>query len=402
MKVFMVFGTRPEAIKMAPVVRAIDGADGLDGVVCVTAQHREMLAQVLKVFDITPQYDLDIMTEGQDLFDITTKSLSGLRNILGMEEPEIVLVQGDTTTAFAASLAAYYSKIAVGHVEAGLRTYDKLSPFPEEGMRHLIGVLADYHFAPTKRAMSNLLKEGVSKENIWLTGNTVVDALFHVRGRQDASGSGAEWERYFEEKWNLSCPSRFGDDGGRLVLVTGHRRESFGEGFENICMALKEIAERRRNVSIVYPVHLNPNVQGPVRRILGGQPNIYLIDPLDYEPFVYLMSRCYLVLTDSGGIQEEAPSIGKPVLVMRQKTERPEGVEAGTVKLVGTDKEKIVKETFRLFDDASLYERMSTAVNPYGDGRAAERIVEVLEERVLEDLRSGAERPARDRTKLGV
>lgn len=377
-KILIIFGTRPEAIKMAPLVKALESNEKIESAVCVTAQHREMLDQVLKVFDITPNYDLNIMADGQDLYDITTKTLSGVKHVLVQERPDLVLVQGDTTSAFVSALAAYYLKIPVGHVEAGLRTYNKYSPFPEEINRHLLSVLAEFHFAPTEWAKSNLIREGISGEKIWITGNTVVDALIMVA--QKVANRKSAWHKYFKEKWNLIPPSDAKKH--KIILVTGHRRENFGEGFENICMALKEIAEKRKDVTIVYPVHLNPNVQKPVKSILSGKANIHLIEPLEYEPFVFLMSNAYLILTDSGGIQEEAPSLGKPVLVMRDTTERPEGIEAGTVKLVGTDKNKIVNETIELLENSSLYERMSKAVNPYGDGRASERIVDIILEKL--------------------
>lgn len=378
-KLLIVFGTRPEAIKLAPVIKQLKAkSKELRAIVCVTAQHREMLDQVLKVFDIIPQYDLDIMTNDQDLFEITTDSLIGLKDILKREQPDMLLVQGDTTTAFIAGLAAYYLKIPIGHIEAGLRTYNKYSPFPEEKNRHLLSVLADFHFAPTEWAKSNLLREGIPSEKIWVTGNTVIDALLTVARSQKPEARQKTFENYFKEKWNLTLTTNTNTTNSKLILVTGHRRENFGEGFENICLALKEIAEKRKDVTIVYPVHLNPNVQKPVKTILNGNPDIHLIEPLEYEPFVFLMNNAYLILTDSGGIQEEAPSLGKPVLVMRDTTERPEGVEAGTVKLVGTDKDIIVNETLELIDNSLLYERMSKAVNPYGDGKAAEKIVSVL------------------------
>ena len=374
-----IFGTRPEAIKMAPVVKALEASGNLEPVVCVTAQHREMLDQVLKTFAITPRYDLDIMADGQDLFDITIKSLSGLKDILLRERPGLVLVQGDTTTAFAAALAAYYCRIPVGHVEAGLRTYNRFSPFPEEINRHLLSVVADYHFAPTEWAKSNLLKERISEDTIWVTGNTVVDALMMVVERQKDAGSANVWRSYFREKWNIALSHDA--KSGKIIVVTGHRRENFGEPFEQICMALRELAERK-DVSIIYPVHLNPNVRQPVTSLLSNRPNIHLIEPLEYEPFVFLMSNAFCILTDSGGIQEEAPSLGKPVLVMRDTTERPEGIEAGTVRLVGTTRKKIVEETGALLDNPALYETMSRAVNPYGDGKAAGRIVDILQRRL--------------------
>lgn len=376
-KILIVFGTRPEAIKLAPVVRQLKVHNlKFKTIVCVTAQHREMLDQVLRIFDISPDYDLDIMCKNQDLFDITANSLTGLKNILKQEQPDILLVQGDTTTAFVAGLASYYFKIPIGHIEAGLRTYNKYSPFPEEKNRHLLSVLADYHFAPTEWAKSNLIKEGISEGKIWVTGNTVIDALLTVVTSQESGGRKEAFEKYFKERWNLTLATN--TNNSKLLLVTGHRRENFGEGFKNICTALREIVEKRKDTLLVYPVHLNPNVQQPVRAILNGNPNIYLIEPLEYESFVFLMSKAYLILSDSGGIQEEAPSLGKPVLVLRNTTERPEGIEAGTVKLVGIDKDKIVNETLELLDNPSLYERMSKVVNPYGDGRAAERIVSIL------------------------
>jgi UDP-N-acetylglucosamine 2-epimerase (non-hydrolysing) len=377
-KILIVFGTRPEAIKMAPVIKAIEKAPGLTGVVCVTAQHRGMLDQVLKVFGIVPDHDLDIMTAGQDLFDITTKTLTGLRDVLIKESPDMVLVQGDTTTAMAAALAAYYMKIPVGHIEAGLRTNNRYSPFPEEKNRHIVGVLADMHFAPTQWAKSNLLREGIDEQSIWVTGNTVIDALKDIVERQKESGD--IWESYFKKTCGITLP-RDGENP-RVILVTGHRRENFGEGFENICMALKKIAESRADLLIVYPVHLNPNVQKPVNDILSGTKGVHLIDPLEYEPFVYLMKRSFLILTDSGGVQEEAPSLGKPVLVMRGTTERPEGIDAGVVKLVGTDKETIVAATLELLDNPSVYKEMSCSANPYGNGKAAQMIVECIENRL--------------------
>jgi len=378
-KIMLIFGTRPEAIKLAPIIQRLK-AEGskFKPIVCVTAQHREMLDQVLNLFEIEPDYDLNIMIDNQDLFDVTVKALNGLKEILKKEKPDIALVQGDTTTSFVASLAAFYLKIPVGHVEAGLRTYNKYSPFPEEKNRHLTGVLADYHFAPTEWAKNNLLKENAPEDRIWVTGNTVIDALLWVVSRQKSAGGEQYGNRYFKERWGLTLTTN--TNTCKLILVTGHRRESFGEGFKNICLALKEIAKDRHDIKIVYPVHLNPNVQKPVRDILSDIPNIYLIEPLDYEPFVYLMEKAYLILTDSGGIQEEAPSLGKPVLVMRNVTERPEGIEAGVVKLVGTDKERIVAETEILLDDKKAYEKMAQASNPYGDGKAAERIVDILEE----------------------
>ncbi len=365
----LVFGTRPEAIKMAPLVKGLQACPDLQTVVCVTAQHREMLDQVLRLFDILPEHDLNIMKPGQDLFDITGNILHGLRRVFAHERPDLVLVHGDTTTTLATSLAAYYSRIAVGHVEAGLRTGDKHAPFPEEMNRKLTGALADVHFAPTPASRANLLREGVPANCIHVTGNTVIDALLVVveKLRNDKV-----LQAEFAQRFSFLDPRR------RLVLVTGHRRENFGEGFQNICNALADIAAEHGDVQVLYPVHLNPNVRQPVNDILAarGLANVHLIDPVDYLPFVYLMDRAHIIITDSGGIQEEAPSLGKPVLVMRDTTERPEAVEAGTVKLVGTSREKIVNEARRLLTDDQAYAVMSRAHNPYGDGKAVERIVQ--------------------------
>ncbi len=363
----MVFGTRPEAIKMAPVVKALQTVDRvkLTVNVCVTAQHRSMLDQVLDLFSIKPDFDLDLMKNRQDLTQITVGVLSGLQGVLAECKPDLVLVHGDTTTTFAASLAAYYQQIDVAHVEAGLRTRNIYSPWPEEMNRRLTGGIARYHFAPTEQAKQNLLAEAVPTENIYVTGNTVVDALLETTQKIQADSGLAE---------SLARRFDFLDPAKKLILVTGHRRESFGRGFENICTALRRIAERN-DVQIVYPVHLNPNVSTPVNRTLGGLGNVFLLDPLEYLPFVYLMSRSYLIITDSGGIQEEAPSLGKPVLVMRDTTERPEAVDAGTVRLVGTDSDRIVAETLGLLDDNAQYQHMARAHNPYGDGLAARRIV---------------------------
>ncbi len=368
LKVLAVFGTRPEAIKMAPVIAQLKSRPGrFDVRVCVTAQHREMLDSVLELFGIRPDHDLDLMTPGQELFDITSGVLLGMRRVFEAERPGIVLVHGDTTTTMAAALAAYYCRVPVGHVEAGLRTGDKYAPFPEEVNRKVAGVLADIHFAPTEAARANLLREGVSDASIVVTGNTVVDALLDVAGRLE--GDAALRSR-------LEADFPFLDPARRLILVTGHRRENFGDGFENICGALADLAAKYGDAQILYPVHLNPNVQEPVRRILGGTatPNVHLIPPVDYLPFVYLMTRAHLIITDSGGVQEEAPSLGKPVLVMREVTERPEAVAAGTVRLVGTVREAIVREASRLLDDPAAYRAMSQAHNPYGDGQAASRI----------------------------
>ncbi|QTH63113.1 UDP-N-acetylglucosamine 2-epimerase (non-hydrolyzing) [Psychrosphaera ytuae] len=368
-KVLTVFGTRPEAIKMAPLVHKLAEAEGLDAKVCVTAQHREMLDQVLDLFEIKPDFDLNIMKPGQDLYDVTGNILSGLKPVLNEFKPDVVLVHGDTTTTFSASLAAFYQQIKVGHVEAGLRTGNIYSPWPEEANRKLTGSLTNYHFAPTQLSQENLLKENVSQSDIVITGNTVIDALLWVKNKLETD---KELQTQFVEKFD------FLDASKKLILVTGHRRESFGGGFERICAALADIADQRSDVQIVYPMHLNPNVREPVNRLLSKHDNIVLIEPQDYLPFVYLMNQSYLIITDSGGVQEEAPSLGKPVLVMRDTTERPEAIEAGTVKLVGTDTSKIVSETFALLDDDALYQSMARAHNPYGDGQACGRIVDTL------------------------
>jgi len=365
-KVLVVFGTRPEAIKMAPVVVALRDRPELDIRVCVTAQHREMLDQVLKLFGITQDFDLDLMRAGQDLTDITTRALLGLREVYAEWCPDIVLVHGDTTTTMSASLAAYYARVPVGHVEAGLRTGNIYSPWPEEINRKITGTIADVHFAPTVQARQNLLNEAVADKRIVVTGNTVIDALLLAVERLKADQvirSGLE-EQF-----------RFLDSQKRLILVTGHRRENLGEGFENICQALSHLADRG-DIEIVYPVHLNPKVREPVNRILAGKKGIHLIEPLDYLPFVYLMNRSYIILTDSGGIQEEAPTLGKPVLVLRDTTERPEAVAARTVRLVGTNRETILAECFSLLDNPADYEQMSFAHNPYGDGTASQKICE--------------------------
>ncbi|MCK1793684.1 non-hydrolyzing UDP-N-acetylglucosamine 2-epimerase [Pseudomonas violetae] len=369
MKTLCVFGTRPEAIKMAPLVLALANDDRFDAKVCVTGQHREMLDQVLELFNITPDFDLNIMKPGQDLTDVSTAIMQGLKSVFTQFKPDIVLVHGDTATTFAASLAAYYHQIPVAHVEAGLRTGNLYSPWPEEGNRKLTGALTKLHFAPTETSQANLLREGINAASIIVTGNTVIDALLGVIARLDQDP---------ELNAKAAEPSAFLDQSRKLVLVTGHRRESFGDGFERICQALMEVAQQHPEVDIVYPVHLNPNVREPVNRLLTGIKNIYLIDPLDYLPFVYMMSRAYIILTDSGGIQEEAPSLGKPVLVMRDTTERPEAVAAGTVKLVGTDTDNMVRELNRLLTDTAAYRTMSFAHNPYGDGKACERILNAL------------------------
>jgi UDP-N-acetylglucosamine 2-epimerase (non-hydrolysing) len=371
-KVLLVFGTRPEAIKMAPLVKAFQKEkDIFDTRVCVTAQHREMLDQVLELFDIDPDYDLNIMRPGQDLYDVTSKVLLGMRDVLKEFEPDVVLVHGDTTTTLGASLASFYQKIAVGHVEAGLRTGDIYSPWPEEANRCLTSKIAKYHFAPTKTNKNNLLNEGITS-HIVITGNTVIDTLFMVKEKLENN------DNLKNDVLNQIAAKGYKVTDRKIILVTGHRRENFGDGFLNICSALKELAQTYQDVDFVYPVHLNPNVQKPVKDILSGIDNVYLIDPLDYLPFVFLLNHAYLVLTDSGGIQEEAPSLGKPVVVMRDTTERPEAVEAGTVILVGTEKEKIKKNVSRLLEDKMFYEKMAYAHNPYGDGSACNKIVNYL------------------------
>ena len=374
LKVLSVFGTRPEAIKMAPLVKALAAEQEFDAKVCVTAQHREMLDQVLELFEITPDYDLNLMQAGQDLYDITTNVLLGLRDVLKEFQPDIVLVHGDTATTFAATLAAFYQQIPVGHVEAGLRTGNMYSPWPEEANRVLTGRIAAVHFAPTDRNKKALLNDHVPEDTITVTGNTVIDALQWVVNKIESSN---------ELKNNIyTTLKQAGLDtaalDNRYVLVTGHRRENFGSGFESICQALQDLATANPITHFIYPVHLNPNVQEPVKRLLGGLNNVHLIKPLGYEPFVYLMQQAYLVLTDSGGVQEEAPGLGKPVLVMRDTTERPEAIEAGTVKLVGTDAALIVSEVQKLLDDTQIYQRMSAAHNPYGDGKASKRIVDFI------------------------
>ena len=369
MKILSIFGTRPEAIKMAPLALALNDDSRFEAKVCVTGQHREMLDQVLALFDIKPDFDLNIMKPGQDLTDITAAILQGMKCIFQQFKPDMVLVHGDTATTFATTLAAYYQQIPVGHVEAGLRTGNLYSPWPEEANRKLTGALARLHFAPTQNSGDNLRNEGVPEDNIFITGNTVIDALLNIVDRL------ASDEALYQ---TASEPTQFLDPARKLILVTGHRRESFGDGFERICQALKTIAEQNPDIDIVYPVHLNPNVQEPVNRLLSEIKNIYLIKPLDYLPFVHLMSRAYIILTDSGGIQEEAPSLGKPVLVMRDTTERPEAVSAGTVRLVGTDSTIIINEINRLLMDEGAYKEMSIAHNPYGDGKACARIIETL------------------------
>ncbi len=369
MKTLCIFGTRPEAIKMAPLVLALASDNRFDAKVCVTGQHREMLDQVLDLFAIQPDFDLNIMKPGQDLTDVSTGIMQGLKSVFSQFKPDVILVHGDTATTFAASVAAYYHQIPVAHVEAGLRTGNLYSPWPEEGNRKLTGALASLHFAPTETSQANLLREGVKPESIVVTGNTVIDALLGVIARLDQ-------DQALNSK--AAAPSAFLDPDRKLILVTGHRRESFGEGFERICQALIEVAKQHPEVDIVYPVHLNPNVREPVNRLLTGIGNIYLIEPLDYLPFIYMMSRAHIILTDSGGIQEEAPSLGKPVLVMRDTTERPEAVAAGTVKLVGTQTNNISRELNLLLSDTNAYRTMSIAHNPYGDGNACQRIIQTL------------------------
>lgn len=415
-RILLVFGTRPEAIKMAPLVKEFEKhPEQFETLVCVTGQHREMLDQVLQLFEIQPQYDLNIMKAGQDLYDVTSRVLLGMRDVLKEAQPDLVLVHGDTATSTTAALAAFYQQIPVGHIEAGLRTHNIYSPWPEEMNRQLTGRLASYHFSPTPLSKQNLLNEGVKEENIHITGNTVIDALFWVidKMKKDESLENAITEKLvnfglpFEklQAWDThsstQSPKLLTTNKRKLVLITGHRRENFGQGFINMCEAIKELAEQHPDVDFVYPMHLNPNVRNAITQVFGdhvianheersGKParrsnaggqsvsNTYFIEPLDYLPFVHLMSKAYLVLTDSGGIQEEAPGLGKPVLVMRDTTERPEAVQAGTVKLVGTDKGVIIREVSALINEADNYLAMSKANNPYGDGKACERVVESL------------------------
>ena len=372
-KILLVFGTRPEAIKMAPLVKALQkDTEHFETRVCVTAQHRQMLDQVLEVFGITPEYDLNIMAPNQDLYDITAKVLLGLREVLKDFRPDTVLVHGDTTTSMAASLAAFYMQIPVGHVEAGLRTYNMLSPWPEEMNRQVTDRICTYYFAPTEQSRANLLQENIDAKKIFITGNTVIDALLMaVDIISTTAGVKEKMAKELQEKGYTVGDREY-------ILVTGHRRENFGDGFLHICKAIKELAALHPEMDIVYPVHLNPNVQKPVYELLSGLSNVYLISPMDYLPFIYAMQHSTLLLTDSGGVQEEAPSLGKPVLVMRDTTERPEAVEAGTVKLVGTDAEAIVSNVTALLQDKEMYKRMSETHNPYGDGQACERIIAAL------------------------
>lgn len=369
MKVMSIVGTRPEAIKMAPLVRALQADSRFTSTLCVTGQHREMLDQVLGLFDLIPDFDLQIMRSGQTIADVTTGILQRLDPILDSAAPDIVLVHGDTATTFASSLAAYYKRIPVGHVEAGLRTGNLYSPWPEEGNRRLTAALSRVHFAPTETSRDNLLREGISADRIVVTGNTVIDALLSVVEKLQSHEATQD---------TLSRQFSFLDENHRTILVTGHRRENFGVGFENICHALQKLTEQNDDVQVVYPLHLNPNVQEPARRILSNNNRIHLIDPLDYMPFVYLMNKAHIILTDSGGVQEEAPSLGKPVLVMRDTTERPEAVQAGTVRLVGTNTQQIIEATNTLLKDPAAYEAMSYAHNPYGDGNACYRILSTL------------------------
>lgn len=364
LKVVTVFGTRPEAIKMAPLVKELQREKKIEVKVAVTAQHREMLDQVLELFSIVPDHDLDIMTANQTLYDVTSKALEGLKRVLDEEKPDIVLVHGDTTTTFVASLAAFYQQIKVGHVEAGLRTGNKYSPFPEEMNRKLTGAIAEYHFAPTSTAKANLLREGVSEDKIFVTGNTVIDAL----------------KSTVKQDYVFCQPELQGVDykNNKVLVVTTHRRENLGEPMRNVYLALQEVLEKHPEVEVVFPVHKNPKVREVVSEVLGGMKRVQLVDPLEYEPFVNLMSKSYLVLTDSGGLQEEAPSLGKPVLVLRDTTERPEAVEAGTVKMVGTDKNRLTEACEELLSNEKAYEKMANAVNPYGDGKASKRIVGAL------------------------
>lgn len=368
-KILTVFGTRPEAIKMAPLVHALAADERFEAKCCVTAQHREMLDQVLELFEITPDYDLNLMKAGQTLNDVTARIVQELKPVLQEFQPDVVLVHGDTATTFAASLAAYYEQIEVGHVEAGLRTGNIYSPWPEEANRRLTGVLTNYHFAPTETSKENLLRENFAPEDIFVTGNTVIDALLMVKDKIESDS---------DLSATLASQFPFLDESKQLILVTGHRRESFGGGFERICEALAQTAKQHPNVQILYPMHLNPNVREPVNRILGDVENVLLIEPQQYLAFIYLMSRSHIILTDSGGIQEEAPSLGKPVLVMRDTTERPEAVAAGTVKLVGTNVEKITASLDSLLNDVEAYKEMSFAHNPYGDGKACQRILDAL------------------------
>jgi len=376
-KIFVVFGTRPEAIKLAPVIMELKKNKKFSTKVCVTAQHRQMLDQVLKLFFIKPDYDLNIMSKNQRLDQLSAKILLGLTKIFLKDHPDLVIVQGDTTTTFIAALAAFYLKIPVAHVEAGLRSGDKINPFPEEINRILTSEIAEFHFAPTSLAKENLMRMGVNEKNIVVTGNTVIDSLLIVKDILSKKEKAVKWQKFFLDNYNLDLKN-----GKKNILVTGHRRESFGEGFKNICNGIKKIANNFNNVQIIYPVHLNPNVQKPVKDYLSKSKNIFLLPPLEYEPFIFLLSKSYLVLTDSGGVQEEAPSLGIPVLVMRNTTERTEGLISGNCKLVGTDPKQIFNQTKQLLLSNDLYQKMSKAGNPYGDGLASIRIVKFLEQNI--------------------
>lgn len=366
-KVLLVFGTRPEAIKMAPIAHTLKIAENIECKICVTGQHKEMLDQVLDLFEITPDYDLAIMKAGQDIFSVTQDILSGIKEVLAIEAPDLVLVHGDTATTLAASLACYFMKIKVGHVEAGLRTGDIYSPWPEEGNRKLVGSIANFHFAATDNAKNNLIKENINPDYISVTGNTVIDALLYISKRLDDPEHFQHYKNYFSKL-----------EGKKFILVTGHRRENLDNGFKNICLALLELSKKYPNINIVYPVHMNPRVKGFTDTYLKNIDNIHLIEPQEYVPFIYLMKECLFILTDSGGIQEEAPALGKPVLLMRDTTERPEAVNAGTVKLVGTDIDKIISYSSRLLEDKAFYTEMSLASNPYGDGHAAQSIIDSI------------------------
>jgi UDP-N-acetylglucosamine 2-epimerase (non-hydrolysing) len=371
-KVMFAFGTRPEAIKMAPLIKVFQDEKNFETKVCISAQHRQMLDQVLKMFDIKADYDLNIMKADQDLFDVTTKVLAGMKKVLNDYSPDIIFVHGDTATTSACSLAAFYNKIKIGHIEAGLRTGNIYSPWPEEANRKITGVLADYHFAPTATSENNLLKENINKKNILVTGNTVIDALSLIL--EKIENNSRLKTRILK---SISSQYKLFDDK-KIILVTGHRRENFGNGFRNICNALKTIADNNPDFDIVYPVHFNPNVQKPVKEILSNSRNIHLIEPLSYECFIYIMNKSFFIITDSGGIQEEAPSLGKPVLVIRDTSERPEAIRAGTVKLVGTNYSKIIEESQKLIDDKNEYHKMSKASNPFGDGKASLKVLNFI------------------------
>lgn len=377
LNIIIVFGTRPEAIKMAPVIHALNKKKGVNVITCITAQHREMLDQVLKIFNIIPDYDLNIMKAGQSLNDVTAEIVLGLKKVLQEVKPDLLLVHGDTSTTFSAALAAYYEQVPVGHVEAGLRTGNIYSPWPEEANRRLTSIITQFHFAPTNNAKNNLVNEGISVNDIVVTGNTVIDSLFIAK---ELLSNDKELELKLEEKFD------FLDVTKRTILVTGHRRENFGDGLKNICKALLAISKKFDDIQIIYPLHMNPNVRDPVRRYLGSMNNIFLIEPLEYLPFVYLMHKSYIILTDSGGIQEEAPSLGKPVLVMRDTTERPEAVLAGTVKLVGTNDRNIINQVTSLLESPLEYGKMANAINPYGDGRASDYIADYICNNLKKDI----------------